>query len=211
MLFAYAIQQSILIVILGKNNMLKIKTIGAALLAAGVFASASAQAEVIYSSFNDMGVDNNPFVDTLFSLGTSKTITSIYNYHFNFFRGADPTNGWIGIEQRIGSSWVNVGQWSVIGSVGYAGTQNANWTAAPNITLGAGDYRVIDSDPATWSWSGGSGGYNGPDWVAGRGFSEIQAVDAAQQAVSEPMSMALFGLGLAGLALTRRRQAVQSA
>ncbi len=35
---------------------------------------------------------------------------------------------------------------------------NANWTCAPNITLPAGAYQIIDSEPATWSQNDQSGG-----------------------------------------------------
>ena len=30
---------------------------------------------------------------------------------------------------------------------------DANWYATPNVTVPAGTYTIVDSDPATWSWA----------------------------------------------------------
>jgi hypothetical protein len=52
---------------------------------------------------------------------------------------------------------------------------NAYWTVYPNVTLPAGTYTVIDSDPATWSHNAES---------SNRGFVRVEGypADASQSA-----------------------------
>ena len=126
--------------------MLGMKKVGVALVAAGILASGTANANLIYNSFNAQGVFHNPNLETMFSLGSSMTITSIVNYHYGYT--ADPANNWIGIEQLFVHSWVDMGHWSVAGE--------HYWVTSPNITLGPGDYRIVDSDPSSWAYSDSS-------------------------------------------------------
>lgn len=50
------------------------------------------------------------------------------------------------------------GPWGVAGSPGQGGVPNAFWIATPNVTLPAGTYTIIDSEPSTWSQNAQSGG-----------------------------------------------------
>jgi hypothetical protein len=63
------------------------------------------------------------------------------------------------------------GPWQATGSPGPGGIPNAYWEARPMLSLPAGTYTVIDSDPTTWTPDTQSGG---------RGFSrhEVQAIVA---------------------------------
>ena len=60
-----------------------------------------------------------------------------------------------------------MGSWPASGLSGSGGVANAYWTVQPGIELSPGTYTVVDSDPATWSCNGESGG---------RGMSDITLV-----------------------------------
>ena len=106
-----------------------------------------------FNNGNTSGVYNNPSRATTFTLREPHVITLIMNYHWNNGRGATP--GTIALRGSDGRTY---GSWRTSGSPGQGGVPNANWNAAPNVTLPAGTYTVIDSDPATWAQNGGSQG-----------------------------------------------------
>lgn len=146
-------------------------------------------AEMMYNSFNAAGVDNGPTVDTTFTLTKPTAISSIINYHWNYGAGKDPNAaiGWIGIEQVVnGAANVQLGRWPAFGKVGAYGMTNVFWVANPNLLLGPGTYKIVDSDPATWSFAGysyapvGTEPYgDGVNWELYKGFTQIFAAASA--------------------------------
>jgi hypothetical protein len=91
-------------------------------------------------------------------------LTLIQNYHWNDGQGAYP--GHIAIVDAQGRQY---GPWQAAGSPGPGGIPNVYWEARPMMSLPAGTYTVIDSDPTSWTPDTQSGG---------RGFSrhEVQAI-----------------------------------
>ncbi len=106
----------------------------------------------IFDNGNIGGVSSGPTKQTVFTLTKSTRITRIENYHY-FNGGAKP--GTIALQ---GSNGQRYGPWQAYGVIGQGGVQNAYWAVKPDITLPAGTYTVIDSDPSTWSYNGESKG-----------------------------------------------------
>ncbi len=115
--------------------------------------SPSTKGNVIFNNGNTGGVYNNPSRATTFTLRAPHVITLITNYHWNNGRGATP--GTIALRGSDGRTY---GSWRTSGSPGQGGVPNAYWNAAPNVTLPAGTYTVVDSNPATWAQNSESGG-----------------------------------------------------
>lgn len=140
-------------------------------------ANSAYAAQVIYSGWCADGVSNNPTVDTVFTLTEPTNIAAIYNYHWNDGMGQDASlvAGTIGLDQLVNETEnVVIGRWPATSwSTNPGSVTNTGWVAYPNILLGPGTYKVVDSDQATWSNSYGGGG-NGPDWGAGKGFTHIE-------------------------------------
>lgn len=133
--------------------------------------------QVIYSGWAADGVANNPTVDTVFTLSEPTNIAAIYNYHWNDGAGQDASliSGTIAIEQIISETErTEIGRWPATSWTTNPGAVvNTGWVAYPNILLGPGTYKVVDSDPATWSASYGGMGA-GVDWAAGKGYTHIE-------------------------------------
>jgi hypothetical protein len=72
-------------------------------------------------------------------------------YHWNNGQGKAP--GAIGLLNK--TTGVQYGPYPAVGKPGQGGVQNVNWEhdLTPRIELKPGDYEVIDSDPASWSWN----------------------------------------------------------
>ena len=123
---------------------------------------------LIFEVGNIYGVGNGPSSPTTFTLAQAHHITLIRDYHWNSARGAKP--GTIALRDANGRVW---GPWQATGSPGQGGVPNAYWTVYPNVTLPAGTYTVIDSDPASWSHNAES---------ENRGFVYVEgyAIDASQ-------------------------------
>jgi hypothetical protein len=119
----------------------------------GTIAS-SAQAADLCNNGNVDGTLNNPAKDfTPCSFSSSAHITKIVTYHWNDGRGAAPGT----ITLRDARTGEQYGPFSVRATSGQGGAPNVYWTADVDITVPAGDYRVIDSDVHTWSWNSASG------------------------------------------------------
>ncbi len=101
---------------------------------------------------NDLGVQNG---------GTSPSwivkkplrVTKIQTYHWNDAHGAGP--GTIGLRGADGTAY---GPWQAEGVPGMNDVPNAYWVVNPNQVVEPGVYKVIDSDPATWSQNSESQG-----------------------------------------------------
>jgi hypothetical protein len=113
-----------------------------------------ADAQQIFNNENGMGVQNSPTSPTVVTIKQAYKITVLRTYHWNNGRGT-PAPGTIGLKDASGKMY---GPWQASGSPGQGGVPNAYWSTAPNIILPAGTYTVVDSNPATWSQNGNSGG-----------------------------------------------------
>jgi tetratricopeptide (TPR) repeat protein len=108
----------------------------------------------IFNNGNIAGVYNRPTAPTQFTINRAYVITSIMTYHWNNARGTTRP-GTIGVRSSDGRTY---GPWQATGSPGQGGVVNAYWTVKPNVTLPAGTYTIIDSDPETWAQNAGSNG-----------------------------------------------------
>ena len=77
-------------------------------------------------------------------------ITLIRTYHWNDGKGTSAA-GMIGLQDD--ARGMTIGPWQAKGEPETGGVPNAYWVAEPNIELPPGEYVVVDSDPATWSWN----------------------------------------------------------
>ncbi len=107
---------------------------------------ASAQPTELFNNTNIFGVINGPGQPTTFTLSASATISEVATYHWNFGFGAAP--GSISLRNQSGQVF---GPFAARGTAGQGGAPNVNWIAAVNVTVPAGTYTVLDSDPNTWS------------------------------------------------------------
>lgn len=87
------------------------------------------------------------------------TVNEIHTYHWNDGQGQTP--GTIGLESSDGSTY---GPWETSGLPGQGGVPNATWVAKPGVVLPEGSYKVIDSDPGSWSQNADSEGL-GFTWI----------------------------------------------
>jgi len=108
----------------------------------------------IFDNSNIDLVRNGPTRPTRFSVKQNSFITSIWNYHWNDGRGADPRKRGISLRRDDGAVF---GPWEISTSAGQGGAPNVNWETAPKTAIPAGSYTVIDPDPATWSYNESSG------------------------------------------------------
>jgi hypothetical protein len=110
---------------------------------------------------NTGNVANGPTRPTTFTLAKPTRITKITTYHWNNGKGATP--GTIALRSSTGQVY---GPWQASGTPGMGGVPNVHWVVTPDITLPAGTYTVIDSDPASWSHNPQSGNA-GMAWADG--------------------------------------------
>lgn len=113
---------------------------------------ASAQVRDLYNNTNINGVNNGPTSGTQFVLNTPARITQIVTYHWNFGQGARP--GAITLRNSNGQVF---GPFAARGTAGQGGAPCVNWVADVNVSIPAGSYTVLDTDPNTWSNNAQSG------------------------------------------------------
>lgn len=113
----------------------------------------------LFSNFNIASVGNGPKVPTTFRLASPHQLGSLLSYHWNSKQGKAP--GTLALRHESGRTF---GPWQASGRPGQGGVRDANWVVEPGVELPAGEYTVVDSDPASWSWNEGSGG---------RGFVQV--------------------------------------
>lgn len=124
------------------------------------FVEKDPRAKVLFESGNIGGTQNRPTQPTRITLNGPHQITLIENYHWNNARGAP--GGSIALRADDGRQY---GPWPVRTRPGQGGAPSVYWTANPDQVLPAGTYTVVDSDPASWSHNGQSGG---------RGFTRLE-------------------------------------
>ncbi len=115
----------------------------------------------LFGNGNPKVVRNNPTASTVLSFSSPQLITRITTYHFNFNKGDEP--GTIGLKDSRGRVY---GPWKALAKNPDGTPPRRYWTAAPMEVLPPGKYRVVDSNPATWSHNSASGG-RGIVWVEG--------------------------------------------
>jgi hypothetical protein len=106
--------------------------------------------ERIFAQSACAGVSNDPPNPTTFTISESRTITKIGTYHWNQASGDAP--GTIGLKDGSG---IVFGPWQAEGEPGSGGVPNAYWIAnlSPGVDLPPGTYTILDSSPATWSFT----------------------------------------------------------
>ena len=118
------------------------------------------KSRVIFEINNNAGVMNNPSRASSFTIQSSYHVTLIQNYHWNNGKGTVPGN--IALRDQTGRTF---GPWRTSGLGGQGIASNTSWVCHPNATIPAGNYTVVDSDPATWAHNSASGN---------RGFTKIE-------------------------------------
>jgi len=153
---------------------------------AGMLA-AGAQAADLCNNTNTQAVRNNPSSHrTPCSLTRPAHITELVTYHWNNRLGAKPGT----IMLFNPATGVQYGPFNAVGSPGQGGAPDVNWTSNVDIVVPAGNYQVIDSNFATWSWNSASknfgfaivrGDYAGGPSSGGGGSAPPAPVNACPQ------------------------------
>jgi hypothetical protein len=126
----------------------------------------SAKDTIIFDNGNIYGVSgvSSPPTDTTgFSVSAATVITYLQDYHY-YNGGTLP--GTISLKHSDGTTY---GPFQTTGLPGQGCVPNAYWIYYPAVTIKAGSYTVIDSDPSTWSHNSQS---------AGKGFSQVRGFPA---------------------------------
>ena len=140
--------------------------------AAGQVPLAGGGGKTLFSNTNVGSVSNGPTRATAFTLREPHVITRIQTYHWNGGRGATP--GTIALRGSDGRTY---GPWQAKGTPGQGGARNAYWECSPGVTLPAGTYTIVDSNPATWAQNSGS---------QGSGHTRVEGYPAAGVSVTAP-------------------------
>lgn len=176
------------------------------LLCGLVVATQAGAGQIVYSGWNGEGVSNNPPLATVFTLTEPTNIASIYNYHWNDGAGQDASlvAGTIGIDQIVSETeTVVIGRWPATSwSTNPGVVANTNWVAYPNILLGPGTYKIVDSDPATWSYSSPGTGFShieaGPDVTA-----TVPVNTALNVPLTQPLTVTFNDMRVPGASLNQ--------
>ena len=115
----------------------------------------------VFDNGNPKAVRNNPTSPTVVVLSGPRLITRITTYHHNNGKGDRP--GSIGLRDSKGRVH---GPWPALTKNPDGTPPRRYWTVAPMEVLPPGKYRIVDSNPATWSHNHDSGG-RGIVWMEG--------------------------------------------
>lgn len=132
---------------------------------------------------NIYGVAKGPSRPTTFKLNEDARLIYLSTYHWNDGRGKAP--GTIALKRDDG---VICGPFEAQGKPGQGGVSDAYWECEPGIVLKAGNYTVVDSDPASWAQN---------DSSANRGFAKVKVVPVAMDvsAIKKGPETTLFNNG----------------
>jgi hypothetical protein len=97
-----------------------------------------------------------------FTLNKPARLVVLTTYHF--LDGGGPAPGTLAL---VGPGGKTYGPWRAKGVDGQGGVANAFWETRPDVSLPAGAYKVVDSDPSTWSTN---------DQAKGVGFTTVVVV-----------------------------------
>ena len=192
---------------------MKIKNVVAAVMAMGIVSAASAS--VVFENGTDGNFlgGNNPFTyevaTQVFSVASAITFNSLTYDAYTVAGNTVPvTNVFAEILASDGSTVISTGNYSVantqiIGGDGYYGYTDYTINM-PAITLAAGSYYLgLQVFPQQWNehWSIPSDAIAGPGSDGVSHYFRLEDVNA----VPEPMTTVLFGLGLLAMVALRRK------
>lgn len=109
--------------------------------------------KTIFNNGNIYAVDNRPTSPARFTLESPAQLIYMYTYHWNYGKGSPA--GTISLKHDDGTIY---GPYAATGKPGQGGVPSAYWECEPNTVLKAGNYKIVDSDPATWSQNAASSG-----------------------------------------------------
>ncbi len=109
---------------------------------------------IIYQNESIWGVSNDPQVATTFTVTSPTLITGIRNYHWN---ATSPNEYESATFKLVHSDGTEYGPWA-LSAEGGSGRENVYWYAFPNVVIKPGEYTLVDSNNATWSWTTDTGG-----------------------------------------------------
>ncbi|MDZ4169736.1 MAG: hypothetical protein U1E26_08785 [Coriobacteriia bacterium] len=112
----------------------------------------AASAEPVVAIGNPKAVQNGGTSPT-WEAETSMIVTEINTYHWNDGKGKSP--GTLALQSGDGKTY---GPWQTSGLPGQGGVPNATWVAKPDEVVPPGTYKVVDSDPGSWSQNADSKG-----------------------------------------------------
>lgn len=118
--------------------------------------------EITFFKNGNIYAVNNGGSQPSFTVRVPTLVTKVGNYHWNYGRGARP--GTIALRHEDGTTY---GPWQSNGRSGQGGAPEAYWECSVDTVIKPGVYRVVDSDPATWSQN---------ELTNGAGISEITGV-----------------------------------
>lgn len=113
----------------------------------------SAPPKTVLNNGNIYAVENRPTQSTKFSLDSPARLVYLFTYHWNYGQGKPA--GTVSLQHEDGTVY---GPFETVGKPGQGGVPSAYWECEPNTNLKAGTYKLIDSDPATWSQNAGTNG-----------------------------------------------------
>jgi len=122
----------------------------------------SSAEEEMYTITSIGAAENGASQPTVFTIDEAWLVTEIKTYHWNNGKGVTP--GMISLESGDG---ITYGPWQATGEPGQGGVVDAYWVVSPQVTIPAGTYTVIDSDPATWAKNDQDTGGMGMSWGKG--------------------------------------------
>ena len=115
----------------------------------------SAAAADIFNNWNTELVSNGPTTSTVFTITAPAHVTELATYHWNNAHGLPAIPA---VTIAVKGPGGTFGPFTASPSAGQGGVPNVNWTATVSFDLTPGTYTVVDSQPATWSQNGKSGG-----------------------------------------------------
>lgn len=108
---------------------------------------------MIFNNGNDYEVANRPTCPTIITVNEPVRVTRIMTYHWNNGHGAPA--GKIALRSSTGEVF---GPWQAVAEPGKPGVPSPYWVVKPNMTIPAGSYSIVDSNPSTWAQNGATAG-----------------------------------------------------
>ncbi len=100
----------------------------------------------VWDNSNGDAITGTARNQTAVAFATPVLVSYVDTNHWNGGRGVTP--GTIALAGEDGATY---GPWPATGADGEGGVKNAYWAVYPSVTLKAGRYTIVDSDPSTWA------------------------------------------------------------